>query len=70
MKFKNDNYVILETKGLKRDKDKESEKIENVKEWVKAVNYSKSYGKWFFSEVNDANRIFDEIKKISANFNN
>ena len=43
MKFKNDNYVILETKGLKRDKDKESEKIENVKEWVKAVNYSKSF---------------------------
>ncbi len=68
IKFKNDNYVILETKGLKRDKDKESEKIENVKEWIKAVNHTGSYGKWFFSEINEANSIFDEIKKISENF--
>ena len=54
--------------GLKRDKDKESEKIENVKEWIKAVNHTGSYGKWFFSEINEANSIFDEIKKISENF--
>ena len=69
MKFKNDNYIILETKGLKREKDKESEKIENVNEWIKAVNYSQSYGKWFFSEINEANKIFDEISKISEHFN-
>jgi type III restriction enzyme len=57
IKIDTENYLIIETKGLKKDKDEY--KWNAMKEWVIAIN-NKDLGKWKFESV--FNR--DDFKKI------
>lgn len=61
-KFTNDRYLILETKGIKKDQD--YEKANAVQEWVKAVNYSGSYGSWNFLEIRDVKDLPGSLEKL------
>jgi type III restriction enzyme len=62
LKFEDNKYLIIETKGQIKDLD--SSKWEAIKEWTKAVNYSKEFGQWYFLIIQDIKNIFDEIYKF------
>lgn len=49
IKIKNDEYLIVETKGIKEDQDEF--KWNALKEWCLAVNNEKQYGNWQFKQA-------------------
>ena len=64
VRLTNGDHLILEVKGVERDKD--SHKWEAMKEWVKAVSQDKENGQWHFDVSFDqtgrrVHEIIDEI---------
>jgi type III restriction enzyme len=55
VRFTNGDHLILEIKGLERDKDKE--KWAYLDEWCKAVTSTQRYGKWTWGVSKDPNEL-------------
>lgn len=62
IKLKTGDHLILETKGLDRDKDKTKRAF--LDEWCRAVNQHGGFGKWSWAVSFDANDL-DEILQNS-----
>ena len=56
--------LILETKGLKRDKDEA--KWTQMREWVRAMNSEVGFGKWEFQVKCSEGGIRNLLKKIQS----
>lgn len=54
IRFNNGDHMILEIKGVERDKDKKSGRT--LMKWCKAVSATKRYGKWTW-DVSETERI-------------
>ena len=63
IKMANEVNLILETKGLKRDKDEA--KWTQMKEWVRAVNSEVRFGKWEFQIAYSEGEVRSLLKKYS-----
>ena len=63
IKLKTGDHLILETKGLDRDKDKTKRAF--LDEWCRAVNQHGGFGKWSWAVSFDANDL-DEILQKSV----
>ena len=63
IKLKTGNHLIIETKGLDRDKDKTKRAF--LDEWCKAVNQHGGFGKWSWAVSFDANDL-DGILKTNV----
>ena len=62
IKINNENYLIVETKGVKKDQDEY--KWNALKEWCLAINNLKNYGNWNFTQIfkkEDFNKINEFI---------
>ena len=49
LKISEDNFLIIETKGLKKDQDEF--KWNALSEWCLAINNSKRFGHWEFKKL-------------------
>lgn len=61
IRFKDGSHLVLETKGLDREKDKTKRAF--LDQWCKAVNQHGGFGKWNWSvsfDPNDLNRILSD----------
>jgi len=56
VKLENDRYLIVEVKGIERDKDKA--KWNAAQEWVTAINATEKSGTWSFSVLKDPDDIY------------
>lgn len=56
IKLENDRYLIVEVKGIERDKDKA--KWNAAQEWVTAINATEKSGTWSFSVLKDPDDIY------------
>lgn len=62
IRFKNGSYLVLETKGFDRDKDKTKRAF--LDQWCKAVNQHGGFGKWNWAVSFDRN----DVNEILARF--
>ena len=65
IKLKNGEFLVLETKGLDRDKDKTKRLF--LDRWCKAINQHGGFGKWKSAisfDPNDLNDILEKASKI------
>lgn len=65
IRFSNGDHMVLEIKGLERDKDKE--KWAYLDEWCKAVSATKRYGRWTWGVSKDPNELKDVLAKYATN---
>jgi type III restriction enzyme len=61
IKLKTGDHLILETKGLDRDKDKTKRAF--LDEWCRAVNQHGGFGKWSWAVSFDANDLDEILQK-------
>lgn len=66
VKLKNGDFLILETKGQETKKDKVKRKY--LREWIKAINECKSFGRWHFEFSSNVKDVEIIIKRIVQNF--
>lgn len=59
VKLEGDRYLIIEVKGVERDKDKA--KWAAAEEWVKAINATSKFGTWSFEVLKDPDDIFEIV---------
>lgn len=67
IRFKNGSHLVLETKGLDREKDKTKRSF--LDQWCKAVNQHGGFGKWNWAvsfDPNDLNQILEENCRMSG----
>ncbi len=67
IRFKNGSQLVLETKGLDREKDKTKRSF--LDQWCKAVSQHGGFGKWIWAvsfDPNDLNQILDENFRTSG----
>jgi len=62
IRLKNDEYLILETKGV--DSQQNQTKRDFLNEWVKAVNTQGGFRKWHFKVSFDPSDIESKIKEV------
>lgn len=65
IRFKNGSHMVLETKGLDREKDKTKRSF--LDQWCKAVNQHGGFGKWSWAVSFDPNDVIEIIRNaVSA----
>lgn len=64
IRFKNGSHLVLETKGLDREKDKTKRYF--LDQWCKAVNQHGGFGKWSWAVSFDPNDLNQKLSETAA----